>query len=74
MERSADRMTALQSITQPIQPSAPSLRPVDPSERIVPVDILRGVALLAQLSQLPTFFGFFALIFIVKPCVFIGAF
>ena len=30
--------------------------------------------LLAELSQLPAFFGFFALIFIVKPCVFIVAF
>ena len=29
---------------------------------------------LAELSQLPTFFGFFALIFIVKPRVFIVAF
>jgi hypothetical protein len=29
---------------------------------------------LAELSQLPTFFGFFALILIVKPCVFIVAF
>jgi hypothetical protein len=28
---------------------------------------------LAQLSQLRTFFGFFALIFVVKPCVFIVA-
>jgi len=28
---------------------------------------------LAALSQLRTFFGFFALIFIVKACVFIGA-
>jgi len=49
MERST-RMTALQSITPPIQPSAASsLRPVDDSERIVPVDILRGVALLGIL-------------------------
>jgi len=30
--------------------------------------------LLAELSQLPTFFGFFVLIFIVKPRVFIVAF
>jgi uncharacterized protein len=30
-------------------PSAPSLRPVDDSERIVPVDVLRGVALLGIL-------------------------
>jgi hypothetical protein len=29
---------------------------------------------LAELSQLPTFFGFFVLIFIVKPRVFIVAF
>jgi hypothetical protein len=29
---------------------------------------------LTQLSQLRTFFGLFALIFIVKACVFIGAF
>ena len=28
---------------------------------------------LADLSQLQTFFGFFALIFIVKACIFIGA-
>ena len=28
---------------------------------------------LAQLSQLRTFFGFFALIFVVRPCVFIVA-
>ena len=28
---------------------------------------------LTALSQLGTFFGFFALIFIVKACVFIGA-
>jgi len=28
---------------------------------------------LAQLSQLQTFFGYFALIFVVKACVFIGA-
>jgi len=31
------------------------------------------VTTLAQLSQLRTFFGVFAFIFIVKPCVFIGA-
>ena len=30
--------------------------------------------MLAELSQLPTFFGFFALIFIGKPRVFIAAF
>jgi hypothetical protein len=29
--------------------------------------------ILSQLSQLRTFFGFFALIFVVKPCVFIVA-
>jgi hypothetical protein len=28
---------------------------------------------LTQLSQLRTFFGFFALIFVVRPCVFIVA-
>jgi hypothetical protein len=28
---------------------------------------------LAQLSQLRTFVGFFALIFVIKPCVFIVA-
>jgi hypothetical protein len=42
-------MTAPQSIAQPMQPSASSLRPVDDSERIVPVDVLRGVALLGIL-------------------------
>lgn len=34
---------------QPVQPLAPSARPVDDSERIVPMDILRGVALLGIL-------------------------
>jgi uncharacterized protein len=43
------QMTATQSITEAIAPSAPSLRPVDDSERIVPVDVLRGVALLGIL-------------------------
>ncbi len=33
-----------------------------------------AAAVLTELSQLPTFFGFFALIFIVKPRVFIVAF
>ncbi len=32
-----------------------------------------AVNFLTQLSQLRTFFGVFAFIFIVKPCVFIGA-
>ena len=36
--------------------------------------LLDEEAVLAELSQLPTFFGFFVLIFIVKPRVFIVAF
>jgi hypothetical protein len=41
-----------------------------PNGLLVPRMILQP---LTQLSQLRTFFGFFALIFVVKPCVFIVA-
>jgi uncharacterized membrane protein YeiB len=39
-------MTPPELITEPAQPSVLSLRPVDDSERIVPLDVLGGVALL----------------------------
>src|ERR1700680_2499535 len=42
-------MTPPQLITEPAPPSVLSLRPVDDYERIVPLDVLRGVALLGIL-------------------------
>jgi hypothetical protein len=47
-------------------------RPEMGGNGLTPPQVLRALVL-TQLSQLRTFFGFFALIFVVKPCVFIVA-
>jgi hypothetical protein len=58
-------------------PSGDPMSPVDQCPRCFSYDVEEVKSeespAVAQLSQLRTFFGFFALIFVVRPCVFIVA-